>query len=47
MSEGKNIDKYLDFAGELKMLWNVRVGVIPFVISAFGIVYKGLEKRQE
>ena len=35
------IDKYLDFARELKKLWNMQVIIIPVVIGAFGIVTKG------
>ena len=33
--EKKNRDKYLDFARELKkQLWNMKVTVIPIVVSA-------------
>ena len=35
-------DKYLDFARELKKLWNMTKTVIPIVIGVLGIVTKGL-----
>ena len=40
-------DKYLDFARELKKLWNMEVTIIPIVIGAFGTVPKGLLKGLE
>ena len=40
-------DKYLDFARELKKLWNMQVTIIPIVIGAFGTVTKGLLKGLE
>ena len=40
-------DKYLDFARELKKLWNMKVTIIPLVIVDQGIVTKGLIKGQE
>ena len=40
-------DKYLDFARELKKLWNMKVTIIPIVIGAFSTVTKGLLKRLE
>ena len=39
--------KYLDFARELKKLWNMQVTMIPIVIGAFGKVTKGLLKGLE
>ena len=36
--------KYLDLARELKKLWNMKVTIIPIVISAFVTVTKGLLK---
>ena len=39
--------KYLDFARELKKLWNMQVTIIPIVIGAFGTVTKGLLKGLE
>ena len=33
---------YLDFARELRKLWNLRM--IPTVVFALGMVHKGLEK---
>ena len=40
LRESENIDEYLDFASELKKLWNMKVIVIPVVIGALGIVTK-------
>ena len=34
--------KYLDFARELKKLWNMKVTVIPIVTDALGTVTIGL-----
>ena len=44
LKERENKDKYLDLARELKKLWNMKVVVIPIVISALGTVTKGLVK---
>ena len=38
------MDIYLDLARELKKLWHMRVTVIPIVISALGMIPKGLVK---
>ena len=35
-------DKYLDLAGELKKLWNMKVTIVPIVIGAFGTITKRL-----
>ncbi len=40
-------DKYLDFASELKKLWNMKVTIIPIVIGTFGTVTKGLLRGLE
>ena len=40
-------DKYLDLAGELKKLWNMKMTIIPIVIGAFDKVTKGLLKGLE
>ena len=40
LKESENRDKYLDLARELKKLWNMKVTVIPIVISALGTVTK-------
>ena len=40
-------DKYLDFARELKKLWNMKVTIVPIVIGAFGTTTKGLLKGLE
>ena len=34
-------DKYLNLARELKKLWNMKMTIIPILISAFGTVAKG------
>ena len=44
IKEGEIQAKYLNWAKELKMLWSMRVTVIPIVIGAFGMVPKGLER---
>ena len=36
---------YLDLARELKKLWNIKVTVIPVVVSALGTVTKELVQR--
>ena len=40
-------DKYLDFARELKKLWNTQVTIIPIVLGVFRTVNKGLVKGIE
>ena len=45
IKESTKGDKYLDFARELRKLWNMRAKVIPIVVSALGTVLEGLEKR--
>ena len=47
LKESEKTDKYLDFARELKKLWNMKVTIIPIVIDAFGTVTKGLLKGLE
>ena len=47
LKECEKKDKYLDFARELKKLWNMPVTIIPIVIGAFGTVTKGLLKGLE
>ena len=37
----------MTFSWELNNLWNIRVIVIPTVVSAFGTVLKGWERRLE
>ena len=37
-------DKYQDLAREIKILWNMKVTVIPILIGAFGAIPKGLTK---
>ena len=40
LKESEKKDKYLNFARELKKLWNMKVTIIPIVIGAFSIVTK-------
>ena len=40
-------DKYLNLAKELKKQWNMKVTIIPIVISALFTVTKGLVQRLE
>ena len=47
LKEGVKRDKYLDLARELKILWNMKVTIIPIVVGAFGTVTKGLLKGLE
>ena len=42
LKECEKKDKYLDFARELKKLWNMQVTIIPIVIGDFGTKTKGL-----
>ena len=44
---GKKRNKYLDFARELRKLWNMRVKVIPVLVGTLGTVYEGLEREPE
>ena len=45
IEESENRVKYLDFARELKKLWNMRVTVILIVISTLDPPPKGLLRR--
>ena len=47
LKECEKKDKHLDFARELKKLWNMRVTIVPIVIGAFGTITKGLLKGLE
>ena len=42
----KESDKYLDLARELKKLWNMKVSVIPIVISALDTRTGGLGNKR-
>ena len=44
LKECEKKDKYLDFARELKKLWNMQVTIIRIVIGAFGTVTKRIIK---
>ena len=41
LKECEKRDKYIDFARELKKLWNIKVTIIQNVIGALGTVTKG------
>ena len=47
LKECEKRDKYLNLARELKKLWNMKVTIIPIVISALGTVAKRLIQRLE
>ena len=47
LKECEKKDKYLNFARELKKLWNMKVTIIPIMIGAFGTGTKGLVKGLE
>ena len=47
LKESEKKDKYLDLAGELKKMWNMKVTIIPIVIGALGTVTKGLIQGEE
>ena len=47
LKECEKKDKYLDFARELKKLWNMKVTIIPIVIGTFSTVTKGLLRGLE
>ena len=47
LKESEKKDKYLDLARELKKLWNIKVTIVPIVISVLGTVTKGLLKGLE
>ena len=40
LKEYEKKDNYLDLAGELKKLWNMKVTIVPIVIGAFGTIIK-------
>ena len=44
LKESEKKDKYLDLARELKKLWNMKVTIVPIVISSLGTVTKGFIK---
>ena len=43
----EKMDKHLDLAIEVKKRWNIKLSVIPIVVSALGTVLKGLIKKIE
>ena len=47
LKECEKKNKYVDLARELKKLWNMKVTIVPIVISAFGTITKGLLKGLE
>ena len=46
LKEREKRDKYLNFARELKKLWNMWVTLTPIVIGALGTITKGLVQRR-
>ena len=47
LKECEKKDKYIDFARELKKLWNMKVTIVPIVIGASGTITKGWLKGLE
>ena len=47
LKEREKKDKYQDLARGFKKVWNVKVTMIPILISALGAVTKGLIQRLE
>ena len=47
IKESEKINKCMDLTRELRKLWNMKVTVIPIVISVLGMVLKGLERGLE
>ena len=45
--ESEKKDEYLDFARELKKLWNMKVTIVLIVIGALGTITKGLLRGLE
>ena len=44
LKESEKKDTFLDFATELKKLWNMKLTIIPIVIDSLGTVKKVLLK---
>ena len=47
LKECEKRDKYLDLTWELKILWNIKVTIIPIVIGALGTLTIGSVQRLE
>ena len=47
LKESEKKDKYLDLAGELKKLWNMKVTIVTIVSGALGTITKGSLKGLE
>ena len=47
VKESEKKDKDLDLAREVKLVWNMKVTIIPIRIGTFGTVTKGLLKKLE
>ena len=45
ISQQSEIENYQDLKRELKMLWNLKISVVPKVIGALGAILKSLEKH--
>ena len=43
--EVEKIEKYLNLAGELKKVWNMKVTLVPLVVGTLGNPAKALQKR--
>ena len=41
----KNLNEYLDFARELKMLWDIKVTVMRLIVGTFRTILTNMEKR--
>ena len=46
LKESEKRDKYLDLARDLKKQWNMKVMVVPIVISALGTGTRGLGNKR-
>ena len=47
LKKSEKKDKYFDLARQLKMLWNMKVTIVPIVIGALGTITKVLLKGLE
>ena len=45
IKKSEKLDKYLDFARELKKLCNTKVTIIPIIAGTLGTILTNLEKR--
>ena len=47
IKESKKIDKYLDLNREPKILWNMKMTVIPIVVEALGMGSRKIENQKK